>query len=27
MSYRPKSLLANETILRERYLAAQAANS
>ena len=27
MSYRPKSLVANETILRERYLAAQAANS
>ena len=27
MSYRPKSLVANQTILRERYLAAQAANS
>ena len=27
LSYRPKSLLANETILRERYLAAQALNS
>ena len=27
MSYRPKSLVANESILREHYLAAQAANS
>ena len=27
LSYRPKSLLANETILRERYLATQALNS
>jgi len=27
MSYRPKSLVAHETILRERYLAAQALNS
>ena len=27
LSYRPKSLVAHETILRERYLAAQALNS